>query len=158
MFDGGVDSHLGQGGSGYVVINYNTRAVVAHGFQYSGDFASNNIEEYRGMVAGLQEVGKRRKHGDLITVMGDSQLVVKHMTGKCAVGWKLRYWYDIATRLTDDELVSFHWIRREVNTADEWVKKITPLLDNFNEILDIMSGTIEGACFYVEIFKSRVRR
>lgn len=181
MFDGGVDSRQGQGGSGFLIMHHNTGQVVQWGFQYSGDYASNNIEEYRGMIAGLREVDNWRTQGDLIAVMGDSQLVTNHMNGSCSVGWRLQYWYEIAAHLAREELISFHWIRREVNTAtdflskecrelrhweepeqarepDQWIQQLTTLLGNFNTIVDVMSVTVTGACFYVASFKARVRR
>ena len=181
LFDGGVDSRQGQGGSGYVIMNHNTGRVVTWGSQYSGDFASNNIEEYRGMIAGLREVGNWRTEGDLVAVMGDSQLVIKHMNGACRVGWKLQLWHEIATDLSRHELTSFHWIRREVNTATDflskecrilrhwlepaqsrtaqgWKEELSGHMENFNTILEIMGATVGMPCFYVASYKARVRR
>ena len=181
MFDGGVDSHQGQGGSGFIIIHHNTGRVVDFGLQYSGDFASNNIEEYRGMIGGLRRVLSWRSPGDLITVMGDSQLIIKHMNGSCRVGWKLTFWNETAVALATKELISFHWIRREVNTATDflskecralrhwmnpeqarttrnWILELEAHSENFNAIVDIMSATIEVPCFYVASFRLRVRR
>ena len=76
-FDGGVDSRIGQGGSAFVVWHYNTSTPVEYGFQYSSDYASNNIEEYRGMIAGMRAAKRWCTAGhDMVAVMGDSQLVV----------------------------------------------------------------------------------
>ena len=181
LFDGGVDSHEGQGGSGFVIVHHNTGRVVQWGFQYSGDYASNNIEEYRGMIAGLREVKRLKSHGDLVAVMGDSQLIVKHMNNECKIGWKLQYWHEIAMELSNGELVSFHWIRREVNAAadflskecrilrhwieprrarseSEWKVRLEEHMLNFNDLLDIMGSTIAIPCFYAASFRARVRR
>ena len=181
LYDGGVDSHQGQGGSGFVLVHHNSRQIVQWGCQYSGDYASNNIEEYRGMIAGLRAAIGWRREGDLIAVVGDSQLLTKHMNGDCNVGWKLLFWHEIAAKLAKDELISFHWIRRELNTATDflskecrerrhwshpeesssthaWVSKLDLLLENFNEIISIMGQTIGVPCFYVASYKARVKR
>ena len=181
LFDGGVDSHQGQGGSGFALVHHNTGRLVKWGFQYSGDFASNNIEEYRGMIAGLQAALEVRLRGDLLVVMGDSQLITKHMRGTCKVGWKLQHWFDIASGLAHHELVSYHWVRRELNTAtdylskecrtlrhwqqpeqaassDQWLLEVSSRMNSLNDIISIMGQTIEVPCFYVASFKDRVRR
>lgn len=182
LFDGGVDARAGQGGSAFVIMHYNTGEVVDWGFQYSGDYASNNIEEYRGMIAGLRAVKRWAWLGhDRVCVMGDSQLVVNHMQNNCKVGWKLKLWHDVARDLSWHEVISFHWIRREVNEATDflskevrvlrhwwdpgkartpydWLKISSGNLANLNNILDIMCWTRNSPCFFIEAFEDRVKR
>ena len=181
LFDGGVDTRAGQGGSGFTVVHHNTATAVEYGFQYSTDYASNNIEEYRGMISGLRAVERRVRSGDLVTVMGDSQLITKHMNGSCKVGHKLKQWHNTARTITRNWLVSFHWIRREVNlatdflskecrilrhwkepmdarTTKEWDQAVSSRLLEFNHIVGIMGRTIEVSCFYVASYKARTRR
>ena len=181
LFDGGVDTRAGQGGSGYAVVHHNTATAVEFGFRYSADYASNNVEEYRGMITGLRAVSRWATKGDLVSVMGDSQLITTHMNGTCKVGHKLRFWHNVAHTITRDWLVSFHWIRREVNsatdflskecrilrhweeprearTAQEWTQAVAARLHDLIQILGIMGRTIEGPCFYVASYKARTRR
>ena len=181
-FDGGVDSRIGQGGSAFVVWHYNTGSVVDYGYQYSSDYASNNIEEYRGMISGIRAAKRWCKTGhDMIAVMGDSQLVVDHMNQKCKVGWKLSFWNIIARSLSRDELISFHWIRREINEATDflskevrvyrnwwnpesahapevWIDAVSTRLRSLQSILYAMSVTREVTCYYITRYTERVRR
>ena len=54
--------------------------IVSWGASFSGDGGSNNVEEYRGLLAGLLDVKDRRKTSfDFVVAIGDSRLVVDQM-------------------------------------------------------------------------------
>lgn len=86
IFDGGADPNPGKGyGSYQLSINGTARPVKR--VQFSGSM-TNNEAEYNTLIAALQEVHQRSR--DLsrtsVVIRGDSQLVIKQITGQ----WKAK--------------------------------------------------------------------
>ena len=81
--------------------------MVTFGFDFSSDGASNNVEEYRGLIAGLR-VGTiaSTSDEDRIVVLGDSQLIINQVTGECNCGENLSEWLDIALSHLQSSLFS----------------------------------------------------
>jgi broad specificity phosphatase PhoE/ribonuclease HI len=112
--DGGARGNPGPAGYGAVVFDASTRAVLAERSEAIG-IATNNVAEYRGLIAGLtaaRELGARR-----VAVRMDSKLVVEQMLGRWQVkneGLRPLAREAVALRQAFDE-VTFKWIPREQN-------------------------------------------
>jgi probable phosphoglycerate mutase len=112
--DGGSRGNPGPAGSGAVVRDADSGAVLAECSEFIGT-ATNNVAEYRGLIAGLRaarDLGARS-----VAVRMDSKLVVEQMKGTWQV--KNDALRDLAreaisVRSGFDE-ISFTWIPREQN-------------------------------------------
>ncbi|MEV6073092.1 bifunctional RNase H/acid phosphatase [Nocardia sp. NPDC052001] len=117
--DGGSRGNPGPAGYGAVVWDAGREAVLAERKEFLG-VATNNVAEYRGLIAGLEaaaELGARE-----VSVRMDSKLVVEQMAGR----WKVKHeamipLADRARRLVAGfDRVSFEWIPRKENShADQ---------------------------------------
>jgi ribonuclease HI len=79
--DGGARGNPGPAAFGYVLETEDGTVLAAHGEAIG--VATNNVAEYRALVAGLQkalELGV-----DEVDVVSDSQLLVRQMTGEYKV-------------------------------------------------------------------------
>ncbi|GAA1462141.1 bifunctional RNase H/acid phosphatase [Williamsia maris] len=113
--DGGSRGNPGVAGYGAVVFDHTGELVLAERKEYIGT-ATNNVAEYRGLIAGLgaaAELGAER-----VTVRMDSKLVVEQMSGR----WKVKHpdmiplarqAQELAGRFTD---IEFSWIPRAQNS------------------------------------------
>lgn len=113
MFDGGARGNPGPAGFGVVIRASDGTELVTFG-DYIGA-ATNNVAEYKGLIAGLDkalELRARRLH-----VLGDSELVIKQMTGVYRVkNAGLKPLFEEASSLAAKfESVQFEHIYREKN-------------------------------------------
>ena len=79
--DGGARGNPGPAAFGYVLETEDGTVLAAHGETIG--LATNNVAEYRALVAGLQkalDIGV-----DEVDVISDSQLLVRQMTGEYKV-------------------------------------------------------------------------
>ncbi|WP_459545055.1 bifunctional RNase H/acid phosphatase [Nocardia sp. X0981] len=113
--DGGSRGNPGPAGYGAVVFDADRIAVLAERKEALG-VTTNNVAEYRGLIAGLEaaaELGAR-----VVTVRMDSKLVVEQMSGR----WKIKHaalipLADRARRLAAGfERVGYRWIPRAENS------------------------------------------
>jgi ribonuclease H / adenosylcobalamin/alpha-ribazole phosphatase len=113
--DGGSRGNPGPAGYGAVVFDAQTREVLAERCESLG-VATNNVAEYRGLIAGLTaaaELGARR-----VSVRLDSKLIVEQMSGR----WQVKHpsmrplAREAADLLARFDEASFEWIPREQNT------------------------------------------
>jgi len=119
--DGGSRGNPGPAAYGAVV--YEGNKVLA---EVSGKIgvATNNVAEYRGLIAGLEAAHDIDPNAH-IEVRLDSKLVVEQMSGK----WKIRHpeMRELALqakKIHAHELLTFIWIPRESNThADRLVNE-----------------------------------
>ena len=83
--DGGARGNPGPAAYGAVLVDADSQAVLAEAAAGIGS-ASNNVAEYRGLIAGLELV---RDHapGAAVEVRMDSRLVVEQMAGR----WKIKH-------------------------------------------------------------------
>ncbi len=82
--DGGSRGNPGPAGYGCVVWSADHTTVLAeHG--HAIGITTNNVAEYRGLIAGLEEA--RRLGADEVGVSMDSKLVVEQMSGR----WKVKH-------------------------------------------------------------------
>lgn len=113
--DGGARGNPGPAGFGALVRDADTGQVLAEISEFIGH-ATNNVAEYRGLVAGLTAAHQLDPQAE-IEVRMDSKLVVEQMSGR----WQIKH-ADMRTLAKkardahDMNLVTFTWIPREVNT------------------------------------------
>lgn len=81
-FDGGSRGNPGPAGFGVVVRSADDATPLVTAGRFIGT-ATNNVAEWKGLIFGLQEA--RRFGADEVTVRGDSQLVIRQMTGQYRV-------------------------------------------------------------------------
>ena len=129
--DGGSRGNPGQAGSGAVVIDAESGELLAELGLYVG-VASNNVAEYKGMIAGIQRAMTIDPDA-VLTVRLDSKLVVEQMSGR----WKIKHpaMAELAAQareLLTGTPVRFEWIPREQNSrADKLANKAMDLRASF---------------------------
>jgi probable phosphoglycerate mutase len=113
--DGGSRGNPGPAGYGSVVWTADRSTVLAESKQAIG-WATNNVAEYRGLIAGLEEAADLR--ATEVAVSMDSKLVVEQMSGR----WKVKH-ADLAklnatarALAAQFERVSYQWIPRAENS------------------------------------------
>ncbi|HET9500802.1 MAG TPA: histidine phosphatase family protein, partial [Marmoricola sp.] len=113
--DGGSRGNPGPAAYGALLRDAGTGEVIAQHGETIG-IATNNVAEYRGLVAGL-ELAAEHAPGARIEVRMDSQLVVEQMSGN----WKIKH-PDLkplalqASRLAPPG-TTYTWVPRAQNTA-----------------------------------------
>ena len=83
--DGGSRGNPGKAAYGAVLLDAQTREVIAEAAECIG-IATNNVAEYRGLIAGLQ-LYREHASGAALEVRMDSKLVVEQMSGR----WKIKH-------------------------------------------------------------------
>ncbi|MFJ8182274.1 bifunctional RNase H/acid phosphatase [Streptomyces sp. NPDC096105] len=113
--DGGSRGNPGPAGYGAVVSDAATGETLAEAAEYIG-VATNNVAEYRGLLAGLRAARELDPEAR-VHVRMDSKLVVEQMTGR----WKIKHpamkplAAEAATVFPPDR-VTYEWIPRARNT------------------------------------------
>ncbi|MEU1482613.1 bifunctional RNase H/acid phosphatase [Streptomyces sp. NPDC005752] len=114
--DGGSRGNPGPAGYGAVVLDAADDATLAEAAEYIG-VATNNVAEYRGLIAGLKAVKELFPDTPVqVRVRMDSKLVVEQMSGR----WKIKH-PDMkplaaeAASLLPASCVTYEWIPREQN-------------------------------------------
>ncbi len=128
--DGGSRGNPGIAAGGAVVLDDATGDVLSEIGVYVG-IASNNVAEYRGLIAGLEAAWDRDPAAS-VHVRLDSRLVVEQMTGR----WKIRHpdmrvLAEAARSVIAERDVSFEWIPRAANARADAVA---------NEAMDRRAG------------------
>ncbi|MEU1622726.1 bifunctional RNase H/acid phosphatase [Streptomyces sp. NPDC005722] len=112
--DGGSRGNPGPAGYGAVVSDAATGEVLAEAAEFIGTH-TNNVAEYRGLIAGLRAAHAIDPQAR-VRVRMDSKLVVEQMSGR----WKIKH-PDMrplaaeAKTVLPAEQVSYEWIPREKN-------------------------------------------
>jgi ribonuclease H / adenosylcobalamin/alpha-ribazole phosphatase len=120
--DGGARGNPGPAAYGYVLEAEDGTVLAAHGETIGT--ATNNVAEYRALVAGLEKA--LELHVDEVEVVSDSELLVKQMRGEYKVKKPaLRELWDEATDLARQlRSVRYTAVRREHNElADRLVNE-----------------------------------
>ncbi|WP_059013547.1 bifunctional RNase H/acid phosphatase [Streptomyces specialis] len=112
--DGGSRGNPGPAGYGAVVRDAATGEVVAETAEFIGR-ATNNVAEYRGLIAGLR-AAREVDPGASVRVRMDSKLVVEQMSGR----WQIKHpdMRPLALEARDvfpAGAVTYEWIPRERN-------------------------------------------
>jgi ribonuclease HI len=126
--DGGARGNPGPAAYGYVLETEDGTLLAAHG--ESIGTATNNVAEYRALVAGLEKAREHRV--DELEVVSDSELLVKQMRGEYKVKnaalrelWEAAQ--DLERRLGQ---VTYTAVRREHNElADRLVNEALDALE-----------------------------
>jgi len=113
--DGGSRGNPGSAGSGAILLDSVTGAVLGEIALYIG-VATNNVAEYRAVLAAIELANEIAPEARLFIRM-DSKLVVEQMSGR----WKIKH--DAMSELSvlvakaiGKRQVDFEWIPREQNT------------------------------------------
>ncbi|MDX2844700.1 bifunctional RNase H/acid phosphatase [Streptomyces ipomoeae] len=112
--DGGSRGNPGPAGYGSVVRDAATGETLAEAAEYIG-VATNNVAEYRGLIAGLK-AARALDPTATVRVRMDSKLVVEQMSGR----WKIKH-PDMkplaaeAARILPPDHVTYEWIPRDQN-------------------------------------------
>ncbi|MFE2516254.1 bifunctional RNase H/acid phosphatase [Streptomyces mirabilis] len=112
--DGGSRGNPGPAGYGAVVIDAVTGETLAERAEYIG-IATNNVAEYRGLVAGLR-AAHELDPAARVRVRMDSKLVVEQLSGR----WKIKH-PDLkplaaeAARVFPPDRITYEWMPREQN-------------------------------------------
>jgi ribonuclease HI len=120
--DGGARGNPGPAAYGYVLEAEDGTVLAAHGEAIG--VATNNVAEYRGLVAGLERAAEL--HLGEVEVVSDSELLVKQMNGEYRVkNEALRDLSLQASRLARQiGTVTYRAVRREHNElADRLVNE-----------------------------------
>ncbi len=80
--DGASKNNPGPSGAGIVIIK-DDKIIFQDGFFLGSK--TNNQAEYLALLVGLFELGKKRKDGDDVTIISDSQLLVRQILGQYKV-------------------------------------------------------------------------
>ena len=110
--DGGSRGNPGPAGYGAVVIDAATGQTLAEAAEYIG-VATNNVAEYRGLIAGLRAAHELDPSAT-VHVRMDSKLVIEQMSGR----WKIKH-PDMkplafeASKVFPAPQVTYEWIPRE---------------------------------------------
>ncbi|MFG3214319.1 bifunctional RNase H/acid phosphatase [Streptomyces tendae] len=112
--DGGSRGNPGPAGYGAVVLDAATGETLVEAAEYLG-VVTNNVAEYRGLLAGLRAAGELDPDAT-VHVRMDSKLVVEQMSGR----WKIKH-PDMkplaaeAARVFPPGRVTYEWIPRADN-------------------------------------------
>lgn len=114
--DGGSRGNPGPAGSGTRISDFETGELLAEICQFIGE-ATNNVAEYRALVAGLEWVAQTYPDAQVLVRM-DSKLVIEQMAGR----WKIKHpdMRDLAieaNRFASQLSVTYQWVPREENSA-----------------------------------------
>ena len=118
-FDGAARPNPGRGGAGYV-LKSNGKIVKQGSVILDGTF-TNNEAEYHAVIEGLRAaIAAQHKHNASLTsihVMGDSQLVIKQLTGefKCHKPELMKLRNKVQKLAEKFRLVTYEWIPRNLN-------------------------------------------
>ncbi|MFF9085154.1 bifunctional RNase H/acid phosphatase [Streptomyces sp. NPDC014991] len=112
--DGGSRGNPGPAGYGAVVCDAATGQTLAEAAEYIG-VATNNVAEYRGLLAGLRAAHALDPSAP-VHVRMDSKLVVEQMSGR----WKIKHpamkpLAAAARSIFPPDQVTYEWIPRERN-------------------------------------------
>jgi probable phosphoglycerate mutase len=112
--DGGSRGNPGPAGYGAVVRDAATGELLAEAAEFIGR-ATNNVAEYRGLIAGLRAAHAIDPEAE-VEVRMDSKLVVEQMSGR----WKIKHpgmqpLAAEARTVLPPERVTYRWIPRERN-------------------------------------------
>ncbi|MDF2257635.1 bifunctional RNase H/acid phosphatase [Streptantibioticus ferralitis] len=112
--DGGSRGNPGPAGYGAVVIDAATGETLAERAEYLGT-ATNNVAEYRGLIAGLRAARELDPEAT-VRVRMDSKLVVEQMSGRWQVKHPdMRPLAAEARTIFPPDRVAYEWIPRSQN-------------------------------------------
>ncbi len=81
--DGASRGNPGESASGYLILDYRDRQLAKRVF-YNGT-CTNNVAEYKAIVAALKKAVSIRHEGEQLVLHSDSELVVNQLSGRYRV-------------------------------------------------------------------------
>ena len=117
-FDGCSKGNPGRAGAGAVI--YHNQVEIWADAKFVGAKETNNVAEYSGLIMGLHEA--LRRNITHLTVLGDSELIIKQMNKQYAVkSANIKAYHDMAVSLAKQfASIQFKHVYRNHNTrADE---------------------------------------
>jgi len=122
-FDGASRKNpRGPAGCGWTLYKMNQNADdqwIASGYKYLGYKVTSNQAEYLGLNAALNYIVRKSITCKELNIRGDSQLVIKHLTGEYEVrNDKLRPRYNLVKHKLnniDKKVVHYNHVRRSSN-------------------------------------------
>lgn len=125
-FDGACEPYNpgGHGTWGVVVKQGEETVAEARGYIGEGDGVTNNVAEYTALLEALT-YARDDLDADTVYVYGDSQLVIRQMTGRYNVnsGNLLPLWREAQSIARDLDTVHFEWVPREQNQHADALSK-----------------------------------
>ena len=147
--DGGSRGNPGPAGYGSVITE--NGSIIAELYDFIG-IATNNVAEYRGLIAGLTAINAIDPQAT-IEVKMDSKLVVEQMSGR----WQIKH-ADMRSLARDarsahkPDLVTYMWIPRDENShADRLANKALDQEAGGGEILSIQKNYLTERLLSTEI-------
>jgi ribonuclease HI len=118
-FDGACEPQNpgGHGTYGIVIAASDDGAILVtdRGYIGHGEGITNNVAEYTALIEALDYVHEHAPAAQ-VTVHGDSQLVIRQLTGEYRVkSERLQSLWREATQLARDLNITFEWVPREQN-------------------------------------------
>lgn len=123
-FDGCSKGNPGHSGAGCVIYD-NDNSEIWSSYKYIGDDKTNNYAEYYSLIMGLRKLNKMKLESNTnIIIRGDSQLIIRQMTGESKVRSKtMKSWNALAQRIIHSikaDSIEFEHVLRDYNKrADE---------------------------------------
>ena len=139
-FDGGSRGNPGPAGIGVVLLAQDKTPLVTLG-RFIGR-ATNNVAEYKALIAGLEEA--KKLGAKKVLVCGDSELIVRQMNGEYRVkNADLRPLYEEAQDLISefDEARIEHNYREDNSLAD---KLANLAMDRKRDVTDVDESPLEA--------------
>ncbi|MDQ3664687.1 MAG: reverse transcriptase-like protein, partial [Actinomycetota bacterium] len=136
--DGGSRGNPGPAGFGALLRDATTDEVVAKAAEAIGR-ATNNVAEYRGLIAGL-ELYLAHTPDALLEVRMDSKLVIEQMAGR----WKVKHPSMRPLAIQAQRLAPFGtvwtWVPRERNKATDRLANLAMDASARGEVYDVRAG------------------
>jgi ribonuclease HI len=112
-FDGCSKGNPGLSGAGAVI--YKNGEEIWSNSYFVSDSATNNVAEYFGLIRGLKRAIKMNIRS--LIVKGDSQLIIKQMTGQYQVkSESMIELYEISKKMEEEfENISYEHVYRKYN-------------------------------------------
>jgi ribonuclease HI len=132
--DGASRGNPGDAAGGAVVTRADTGDILAEVGVMCG-VATNNVAEYRGMIAGV-EAAKKLFPNPVLDIRLDSKLVVEQMSGRWRVKHPdMQHLVKHAWQVIGDTPVTFTWVPREENSdADRMANKALDTGADFDNV------------------------
>ena len=141
--DGGARGNPGPAGFGAVLKDAETGEVIAEAAESIGH-ATNNVAEYRGLIAGL-ELFVEHTPDAMLEVRMDSKLVIEQMAGR----WKIKNAGMRPLAITAQSLAPFGtvwtWVPREQNKHADRLANLAMDAAARGEVYDVQAGRAVGA-------------
>jgi len=128
QFDGGSRGNPGLSGSGAVLLGSNVSSGISteiwNCYNFLGEKLTNNVAEYDGLLTGV--TGVVRLNIQSIEIQGDSELIIKQLTGLYQVksNHLIPYYKRVKKLLSKISSIHFKHIPRELNERADYLSNV----------------------------------